>query len=381
MIAPTPFSAGRGTHLRILHEAIGLQKKGHQITIVTYHIGDTPAELVAAGVRIVRIPRLLFWYAKREAGPDWQKIPLDILLCATAIRVATSEKPDIIHGHLHEGVAVGWLVRTILFWQKMKLVGDFHGTFVGEMTAHGYLKNSFLKKIFQQKEKVIHKMPDRVCTSMSDLAVSIGKDRSDVVLVVSDASTVLLPAISSSEKQIVRLKYKIPDNAIVVLYTGGFTKDKGIDVLVSCARMLSGDGLHWIFAGFSEKGFPKTDLPAELLVQIISPLSENTLTDLLLLADIAVDPKQDYVGQGSGKLMNYMNAGLPTVCFDSNANRDVLGEKMRPLLANGEEEFTKIIRLLAQDSLLRGTFASLSKERSKLFSWEESCAKLEKLYE
>ena len=39
IIAPTPFFADRGCHMRILEEARALRKLGHEITITTYHHG------------------------------------------------------------------------------------------------------------------------------------------------------------------------------------------------------------------------------------------------------------------------------------------------------------------------------------------------------
>ena len=40
MIAPTSFFSDYGGHIRILEETLSLQKKGHEITIVTYYKGD-----------------------------------------------------------------------------------------------------------------------------------------------------------------------------------------------------------------------------------------------------------------------------------------------------------------------------------------------------
>ena len=39
VVAPTPFFADRGTHIRILEEALALEKLDYDITIATYHIG------------------------------------------------------------------------------------------------------------------------------------------------------------------------------------------------------------------------------------------------------------------------------------------------------------------------------------------------------
>ncbi|MBP1729182.1 MAG: glycosyltransferase, YqgM-like family, partial [Deltaproteobacteria bacterium] len=82
MLAPTPFFADRGCHVRILEEARILAALGQRVEIVTYHIGrDLP------GIITRRIPAIP-WYRKLEAGPSWHKPYLDILLFCKALSVA-----------------------------------------------------------------------------------------------------------------------------------------------------------------------------------------------------------------------------------------------------------------------------------------------------
>ena len=45
VIAPTPFFADRGCHVRIYEEAKALLKLGYQVKIVTYHLGKNPTGL------------------------------------------------------------------------------------------------------------------------------------------------------------------------------------------------------------------------------------------------------------------------------------------------------------------------------------------------
>jgi len=60
VVAPTPFFSDRGTHIRILEEALALEKRGIEVTIATYHIGqDFPASL-NSHIDVRRIRRLLF---------------------------------------------------------------------------------------------------------------------------------------------------------------------------------------------------------------------------------------------------------------------------------------------------------------------------------
>jgi len=64
MVAPTPFFSDRGTHIRILEEAVALEKLGHQITIATYHIGRNIDPEIKTKIDVRRIRRLLFFFKK-----------------------------------------------------------------------------------------------------------------------------------------------------------------------------------------------------------------------------------------------------------------------------------------------------------------------------
>ena len=178
VVAPTPFFSDRGTHIRILEEARSLEKLGHEIVIATYHIGKDIDRRIDTKIDVRRIRRLIFWYKKLEAGPDWQKIILDLMLIRKTFFLARTKRPDIIHGHLHEGVLIGWIVQKLLFWRKMKLVADFHGSLTGEMLSHGYLKRG-LKPIFSFVENIINKMGNAAIASSWECTERIKKSRSD----------------------------------------------------------------------------------------------------------------------------------------------------------------------------------------------------------
>src|SRR5512137_1549193 len=88
MLAPTPYFADRGCHVRIYEEARVLRHLGHDVRLVTYHLGRDMADIPTE--RIMRIP----WYRKLTAGPSWHKPYLDLLLFFKALAVARSFKPD-----------------------------------------------------------------------------------------------------------------------------------------------------------------------------------------------------------------------------------------------------------------------------------------------
>lgn len=379
MIAPTPFYSGRGTHMRILHEANALADRGHKITIATYHIGDKPPGL-HPNIRIKRINRILFWYTKRSSGPNWQKLFLDLLLFIKVFRISLTKKPAILHGHLHEGVFIGWIVKKLLFYRKMVLIGDFHGPLVDEMRSHGYLRFGMIQTIFNSLEKLIIHMPDCVFASSPGLkhAMDVERNKPDVC-VLSDA-----PTMSYRVKQFVEsarndLKPSMPS----VVYTGGFTPDKGIDNLFQVISHAMKKGLvcQWVIAGGPLK---MLSIPPDIksAVTVVSPLDHDKLSELLRQADVACDPKREEILQGSGKLLNYMYAGLPLVCFDGPAQRFYLGDELSErLIAKDIPQFQDIIKNLLNLSLNeKQKLKDQILNRSKQFTWSQSARTLEQHY-
>src|SRR5687768_15517250 len=112
MIAPTPFFSDRGCHTQIYEEIKALQKLQHQIVLCTYGLGrDMPG---VHTVRTINMP----WYKKLSAGPSHTKILLLPFLTFTSIKQIIKFKPQIIHGHLHEGALIARICK--LFFPKKK---------------------------------------------------------------------------------------------------------------------------------------------------------------------------------------------------------------------------------------------------------------------
>jgi len=384
IVAPTPFFSDRGTHIRILEEALALEKRGHEIKIATYHIGSDLPEHLQTKIDVRRIRRLLFWYKKLEAGADWQKILLDLLLIKKTFFLARTWKPDIIHGHLHEGALFGWLVQKLLFWRRMKLVADFHGSLVKEMVSHSYLRASVLQWVFGLAERFIDTLGDAAVASSWDNAQEISQIRT------TDPARVLLDGTRLSmfqglpEALEIRRSYGVPEDKVLITYTGALIANKGITLLLDampivCARYPEA---HFIIAGFPVDqiaSYTKQEV-FQTRATIISPLPYFDLPKILKMSDIGVDPKEATTRQASGKALQYMGAGLPVVCFDTENNREYLADGGTYAREATPEALADAIGELVSSAELRRTRGTICRERATLFSWEKSAAELERIY-
>lgn len=384
VIAPTPFFADRGTHIRILEEALALERKGHEITIATYHIGRDIHEEIETKIDVRRILRLLFWYKKLEAGPDWQKIVLDLMLIRKTFFLARKIKPDIIHGHLHEGVLIGWLVQKLLFWRKTKLMADFHGSLVGEMASHGYLGSGIFKKIFSFVEKTIEKMGDFAVASSWENSQKIAAVRRDkkIEIILDGANVHHYEKLPS--KMELRRELELPPDKIIVAYTGALIANKGTEHLFGAIlQVLQKTNESYFFIG----GFPAE--PAEKFVKennlqasvrIISPLNYFELPKILAASDIGIDPKDSSTRQASGKILQYMAAGLPVVCFDRENNKNYLAAGGVFSQKTNAEGIAEGILQIINNPEERKSKGAINQERARNFSWDQSIKKLDSIY-
>ena len=86
MLAPEPFFQPRGTPISVYFRLQALADLGHEVDLVTYHLGEDRS---FPGLKIHRIPSL-FFIKKIKIGPSFPKIPLDILLLFKAFVIFSS---------------------------------------------------------------------------------------------------------------------------------------------------------------------------------------------------------------------------------------------------------------------------------------------------
>jgi glycosyltransferase involved in cell wall biosynthesis len=164
MIAPTPFFADRGCHIRILGEAKAILALGHEVLLCTYFLGRD-----IEGIPTVRTS-VIPWYNKLSAGPSWHKIYIDLLLLWKVLAACARFRPDIIHAHLHEGVVIGKIASRLF---KIPLVADLQGGLTDELLAHRFIPRiPWLVNLIRAIEKKITRMPAHLIVSSIETARS-----------------------------------------------------------------------------------------------------------------------------------------------------------------------------------------------------------------
>ena len=380
-IAPTPFFSDRGCHIRI--QGIVNSTKSHNVNsiVCTYHHGRE-----VQGVRTERI-RSIRGYENTKAGPDSFKYLADLKLLLLACKLVMRERPDVIHAHLHEGVLVGWLVRTLFIWRSMPLFADIQGSLVGELNSFDYFAGRrWLQKIFQTIEYLIVRMPSRLmCSSIAAFNTlrdqyRVSADRLHLLADRIDVNTFAAVAL------VTRSDINIPENKIVVVYSGSLLPSKGLHELhkIMQALLQQRNDVHFLIIGYptDETEYFLTKNKLRGRCSVIGRVPYEELPGYLKIADIGVDPKNSDAGEGSGKIVNYMAANLPVVCFDTDNNRELLGSDAEFVSRGDIDAMVQRLALLADDEDLRSGLGEANHARvQQHLSWDSAGRIIRSLYD
>lgn len=382
-IAPTPFFADRGCHIRVRGLILALNRRGVRNLLCTYHHGRD-----VEGVQTYR-SKTINAYTKLEAGPSAYKYLADIYLLIKVCQVIQQERPDVIHGHLHEGLLIGWVAKWIFFWRRIPLLFDVQGSLVGELDAHGYFKKlKFIRPFFWTIEWLITRMPTHFfCSSQSSLNIladefNVPTHRLDLV---SDGTDIIQPDSSAvaNHRQRLNLGSGIP----VVIYSGALLAAKGLNDLCELIEATAREQLvcHFLIVGYPldtlERFLDEKNLRSWCTLTGRIPYEE--LSGYLALASVAIEPKMPDSGEASGKLLNYMAAGLPVVCYDSPNNNEILATG--GFLADRSTGVSSLLLSLKQalnspeEAQRRGKIARTRAE--KTYSWDAAAAKVYAVYQ
>lgn len=379
-IAPTPYFADRGCHMRILGEVQALQRRGHEVMLVTYHLGRD-----IEGVPTVRTKNVL-WYNKLEAGPALGKFYLDWLLLVETVKAINRFQPDVIHGHLHEGAMIGLMARTITR-KKLPVVFDVQGSLTMELDSYGWLdKVPFVRPCFKLVEKIITRRCEQSVASNDDVGVFLEKNMG---LPAQRVHTIIdgvhMGFFDGQADRDLKAELGIDPARPIVLYTGALLSSKGTDNYFNAIPHVLKEIPN---AFFLVVGYPVehsqtlvNKLGVADNVKFMGQVDYFELPDYLRIGDVAVDPKEDVAGEASGKIINYMGGGLPVACFDNINNHRFLGDTGAFAKQQSAEGLAgAILELLRDPEACKAKGEAARKRVEQEFSWEAGGRRYEDIF-
>jgi glycosyltransferase involved in cell wall biosynthesis len=384
MIAPTSFFLDYGCHVRILEEARALQRLGQHVTIATYYLGRDLPDL-----EIVRT-RPTPWRADYEVGSSLHKIAFDVFLGWTGLKTVLSRRFDLIHGHLHEGALIGYVLSRL---RGLPLVADFQGSMTSEMVDHHFLDpdGPWYRWVRLLELRIAH-MPDAILTSTQVTAHLLERDfecSSRRVYPLPDCVNLdffrpdTLPLEEITRR---RAALGIPPGRPVVAYLGLLADYQGTPLIVRAAQILKQRGVdvHFLIMGFPSVTYYRrmaNDLGVRDRVTFTGKVPYEEAPAHLALGDLAIAPKLSAT-EGAGKILNYMAMSLPTVAFDNTVSREYLGSLGAYATPKGDPAALadSIAGLLDASGQWADLGAKLRDRVNRHFSWDRAGRHLLKIY-
>jgi glycosyltransferase involved in cell wall biosynthesis len=378
-IAPTPFFSDRGCHIRIEGIVNCLRELGYENTVCTYHHGRDVDRIDARRIKPIK------GYTQTEAGPSGYKLWADWRLLWLCVRQAWKDKPVVIHAHLHEGLFIAQIVCLILFWRTVPIIGDMQGSLGGELDAHGsFKKKGFLRRPVRWIEEMLMVTADHIICSSTQCLEKIKSEFNvlDKKISLAQDGANPSPEISRVETEILRERLAIPKERTIVVYTGALLDSKGVGKLRAVIkRCATYPELHFLIVGYPVENM--TPFIEKYALQdnctLTGQVDFSVLPQYLSLGDIAIDPKQSDAGEGSGKMLNYMAAGLPIAAFETVNNRQFL--PTGTLLAATTAELADLVKALHESRPLRNqTGKSNEIHFIEHYSWKTTKSQLDNTY-
>ncbi len=376
-IAPTPFFADRGCHIRIEGIVRCLDQLGHTNTVCTYHHGRDLETVSTRRIKPIKT------YTQTAAGPSKYKLWADWRLLWLVFREYRISRPDVIHAHLHEGLLIGIIVKILLFWRSTPLIADMQGSLTGELDSHGsFQKLPFLKPLTHLLERLLMWFPNAIICSSRHSLEKLQTEfniASDKISLAQDGADEF--ASSAEHAHTLREKYKVPDAATLVVYSGALLESKGLAELQEVIRQLANEEIHFLIIGYPTEELEEYLRTEDLLqnCNLTGQVDFSELPKLLSGCDIAIDPKHSDAGEGSGKMLNYLTCALPVVAFNTANNREFLPAGTK--LAENTADLANLILELGKNPEARTKLAAASLQHfSQNYSWNVTRAQLESAY-
>lgn len=383
MIAPTSFFSDYGGHIRILEETRALQALGHRVTIVTYYKGsDLP------GLHIRRTAPLP-WHTDYEVGSSRHKLAFDVYLAAQALIETIRIRPDVIHGHMHEGALIGGVLSRLL---RIPLLFDFQGSLTAEMVDHQFLNpNGRFYRWAYRLEKFICRLPQAVLTSSLQAQRLLQNDfdvppqRLHPLPDCADIERFDPAKFTAAAKNQLRASLGIPQDCPIVAYLGLLTDYQGIPHLIQAAANLkrAGERVHFLLMGYPNVAKYRQMAEAQGVTDMITFTGKIVYRDApayLALGDIAIAPKMSAT-EGSGKLLNYMAMAQPIVVYETAVNREYLADLGTYAPVGDVAALSSAILRLLQDPQLCTELGQKMRQRAlNKYSWQNAAKEIESIY-
>jgi glycosyltransferase involved in cell wall biosynthesis len=341
MLAPQPFFEPRGTPFSVWGRLKALSALGHEVDLVTYHLGQ---DIAIPGVVIHRTWKVPF-ITSVKIGPSVPKLFLDLLLLAKSVRLLQKNHYDLLHTH-EEASFFGALLARLF---RVRHLYDMHSSLTQQLTNFRYSKFKPLINIFDWVERKVINSSDAIitiCPALEDHVKQINC-RIPQVMIENVAMEADPADLSEEALRPVQARYPGLAGRRIILYAGTFEAYQGLELLVASAQKVvqrHNDALFLMVGGSPdqvrhyEKRVAAGGLSSHFLFTGKRPPAEVPI--FVKLSHMLVSPRINGTNTPL-KIYSYLHAGKPIVATDLYTHTQVLNPSISMLVEPDEESLAR----------------------------------------
>jgi glycosyltransferase involved in cell wall biosynthesis len=373
VVAACPFPCPRGTPIRIYRTAEALARRGHEVHVVTYHLGE-PCEAPPFAIhRIADVPT----YRKYSPGPSWQKLAvIDPLVVRRLKALLRDPGFDVIYAHHVEGLLLALAARGR---RQVPIVFDAHTLLESELPFYRIgLGQMLQRRIGRVLDTVLPRLATRVIAVSEEIRRGFEEHSPELMGRIA----VIPNGVELDTFEVGPTPAARSSNTLI--YTGNLAAYQGIDLMLRAFAALRGKRQDVRLEIVAQTGFAEYEpLALELGVRDsidLVPLSFSDIPKRLAAATVALNPRTQCGGVPQ-KLLNYMAAGRPIVSFAGSAKHLRHGEDGWVVANDDVGGFADAIDHLLEDRSLARVMGQNAREYVRAErSWESVGARIEQVF-
>ena len=380
MISPQPFFEPRGTPISVYQRLEALSALGHEIDLVTYHVGK---DVAFPNVKIHRVRKVKMIQHVR-IGPSKAKILLDILVFFKAIELLLGKRYDVIHSHEEAcffSMFLAWIFRT-------RHLYDMHSVLSRQLGNFDFGNKPIFVKLFSILETMVLKSCDAVITVGPDLERYVRTVGSDIRVVMIENIALQAYQTSVQPDDIEQLKNKLDlDGRLPIVYTGTYERYQGLTMALESVEAVAKEhpNIIFLFVGAkNQQASEWTEIAREMNLQdhvlflnVVSPVESMVY---LAYAAVLISPRLDGTTTPL-KIYSYLHANKPIVATNITAHTQVLSSETAMLVEPNKEAFAEgILRVLRDPEFAECIAKNAHEFARQKFSHQDYLSKVNQIY-
>jgi len=381
MISPQPFFEPRGTPISVYQRLEALSALGHEIDLVTYHVGK---DVEFPNVKIHRVRNVKMIQHVR-IGPSKAKILLDVLVFFKAMQLLLGKRYDVIHSHEEASffsMFLAWIFRT-------RHLYDMHSVLSKQLGNFDFGNNSIFIRIFGVLETMVLKTCDAVITVGADLEKYVKTLGSDIRVVTIENIALQAYQTSIQPDAVEQLKNSLDlDGRLPIVYTGTYERYQGLTMALECVEIVAKQYPRAIFIFVGAKNQQAREwteiardmnLQEHVLFLDVVPPAECMV--YLAYAGVLISPRLDSTTTPL-KIYSYLHANRPIVATNITAHTQVLSPETAVLVEPNKEAFAEgILRVLGDPELAECIANNALESAKQKFSHQDYISKVKQIYQ